>query len=108
MWVVAELPVRMLVQKEGRGKGKALPTSSTLVGNRGSLESTHQVLAYFGHRLLLVVPGLPAVSSFWQFPCHEARTAEQGLYTFLGTNRKAIPELGNSRTARKYSKKKVS
>lgn len=70
-----------------------MPTPNSLIGNHCSLRSTHKVLANFGHCLLLVVPGLLAISSFGQFPSHEARTVEQGLHTFLGTDRKRILEL---------------
>lgn len=92
--------------KKKKEKRKESPTSNILIRDHCSLGSTHKVLANFGHSPLLVVPGLPAISSFWQFPSHETGTAEQGLHTDLGTNRKRMPELGNSRTVRTCFRKK--
>lgn len=92
--------------RKEKGKRKELSPSNILVRNHGSIGSTHKVAANFGHHLLLVVPGLPAVSSLWQFPRHEVRAAEQGLHAELGTNRKRS-EPGHPETGQKTSQERA-
>lgn len=60
--------------------------------------STHKVAAHFGHRLLLAVPGLPAIRASGELPGHEAGAAEEGLHALLETTGKNRPGLWDSGT----------